>query len=119
MSVSKRTSGKKPPAEFWSKVLAAPKVKRILERRGFSPEGFQRDYEADTSRGPRMPKRPGRDQLDAVEAFQQSGDFEALKRALSTDSSAVANSTLRRVVQFKALGGVKTVRRRSGATDSP
>ena len=42
-----------------------------------------------------------------------------LKQALSTDSSAVANSTLRRVVQFKALGGVKTVRRRSGATDSP
>jgi hypothetical protein len=119
MAAPKRTSEKKPPAEFWSKVLAAPKVKRILERRGFSAEAFQRDYEADTSRGPRMPKRPGRDQLDAVEAFQRSGDFEALKRALSTDSSAVANSTLRRVVQFKALGGVKTVRRRLGATDSP
>ena len=111
MAGSKRTSGKKSPAEFWSKVLAAPKVRRILEKRGFSPEAFQRDYEADTSRGPRSPKRPSRGQIDAVEAFQRSGDFEALKRALSTESSAVANSTLRRVVQFTALGGVKTVRR--------
>ncbi len=115
MAVSKRTSGRKAPEEFWSKVLAAPKVKRILEKRGFSPEAFQRDYEADTSRGSRTPKRPSRNQIDAVEAFQRSGDFEALKRALSTDSSAVAYSTLRRVVQFKALGGVKTVRRQSGA----
>jgi hypothetical protein len=112
MAVSKRTGGRKAPEEFWSKVLAAPKVKRILEKRGFSPEAFQRDYEADTSRGSRTPKRPSRSQIDAV---QRSGDFEALKRALSTDSSAVANSTLRRVVQFKALGGVKTVRRQSGA----
>jgi hypothetical protein len=115
MAVSKRSGGRKAPDEFWSKVLAAPKVKRILEKRGFSPEAFQRDYEVDTSRGPRVPKRPSRGQIDAVEAFQRSGDFEALKSALSTESSAVANSTLRRVVQFKALGGVKTVRRQSGS----
>ena len=114
---ARRTSSKKSPEEFWSKVLAAPKVKRILENRGFSPEAFQRDYEADTSRGPRTPKRPNRAQIDAVEAFQQSGDFEALKRALNTGSSAVANSALRRVVQFMALGGVKTVRRRAGARE--
>ncbi len=119
MAVSRLTSGKKPQGEFWSKVLAAPKVRRILERRGFSPEAFQRDYEADTSRGPRVPKRPVRVQIDAVEAFQQTGDFEALKHSLSTESSAVANSALRRVVQFKAMGGVKTVRRRSSVTDSP
>ncbi len=55
MAVSKRTGGRKAPEEFWSKVLAAPKVKRILEKRGFSPEAFQRDYEADTSRGSRTP----------------------------------------------------------------
>ena len=114
MAVAKQSGGKKSPEEFWSKVLAAPKVKRILEKRGFNPEAFQRDYEADTSRGPRAPKRPAKTQIDAVEVFQQSGDFEALKRALSTESSAVANSALRRVVQFKALGGDKTVRRRSG-----
>jgi hypothetical protein len=118
MAGSKRTSGKKSPEEFWSKVLAAPKIKRILEKRGFSPDAFQRDYEADTSRGPRLPKRPSRAQLDAVEAFQRSGDFEALKKALGTESSAVANSALRRVVQFQATGGVKTVRRRSGTRDA-
>lgn len=117
MAASK-SSGKKTPEEFWSKVLAAPKVKRILEKRGFSPEAFQRDYEADTSRGPRSPKRPSRLQIDAVEAFQRSGDFDALKESLGTKSSAVANSALRRVVQFKALGGVKTVRRRTGSRDS-
>ena len=117
MAGSKRTASKKTSAEFWSKVLAAPKVKRILEKRGFSPDAFQRDYEADTSRGPRLPNRPSRIQLDAVEAFQQTGDFEVLKKALGTDSSAVANSALRRVVQFQAMGGVKTVRRRSGKQD--
>jgi hypothetical protein len=50
--------------------------------------------------------------MDAVEAFQQSGDFEGLKTALGTNSAAVANSALRRVLQYKARGGVKTLRRR-------
>jgi hypothetical protein len=111
--VAQRRSGKKSSEEFWSKVLAAPKVKRILEKRGIDVEAFRRDYEADTSRGPRTPKRPSKQQMDAVEAFQKTGDFEALKRSLDTESAAVANSALRRVLQFKALGGVKTVRRRT------
>jgi hypothetical protein len=114
MAAHKR-SGRKTPEEFWSKVLAAPKVKRILEKRGFDPEAFRRDYEADTSRGPRSPKRPNKQQMDAVEAFQRTGDFEALKVTLGTERAAVANSALRRVLQFKALGGVKTVRRRGGS----
>ena len=114
MATHKR-SGRKSSEEFWSKVLAAPKVKRILEKRGFDPEAFRRDYEADTTRGPRVPKRPNKQELDAVEAFQRSGNFEALKVSLGTQSSAVANSALRRVLQFKALGGVKTVRRRGGS----
>jgi hypothetical protein len=99
--------------EFWTKVLSAAKVKRILEKRGFNPEAFRRDYEADTSRGPRVPKRPNKAEMDAVEAFQRSGDFDALKEALGARSAAVANSALRRVLQFKAGGGVKTIRRRS------
>jgi hypothetical protein len=102
----------KTPEEFWSKVLSAPKVKRILEKRGFNAEAFRKDYEADTSRGPRTPKRPSKEQMDAVEAFQQTGDFEGLKTALGTNSAAVANSALRRVLQYKARGGVKTLRRR-------
>ena len=113
-----RKTGQKSSEEFWSKVLSAPKVKRILEWRGFSPEGFRKDYEADTSRGPRSPKKPGRAEMDAVEAFQDSGDFESLKVALGTKSAAVANSALRRVLQFKARGGVKTIRRRSADSAS-
>jgi hypothetical protein len=104
----------KDPADFWARVLSAAKVKRVLQKRGFDPEAFRRDYEADTSRGPRVPKRPSKLELDAVETFQRTGDFEALKRGLGTRSSAVANSSLRRVVQFQALGGVKTIRRRVG-----
>lgn len=111
MVVEKRTK-QKSPEEFWSKVLAAPKVKRILQKRGFDPEAFRRDYEADSSRGPRTPKRPSKQQMDAVEAFQRTGDFDVLKSSLETESAAVANSALRRVLQFKALGGVKTVVRR-------
>ena len=104
------------PEDFWSKVLSAAKVRRILRQRGFDPEAFRRDYEADNTRGVRAPKRPSKQELEAVEAFQGSGDFEALKRALDTRSSTVANAALRRVVQFQATGGVKTIRRaRSGA----
>jgi hypothetical protein len=106
------TKKSKNPDEFWSKVLSAAKVKRILRKRGFDPEAFRRDYEADASRGPRGPKRPSKTEMDAVEAFQKTGDFDALKRALDTTSAAAANSALRRVVQFQAHGGVKTVRRR-------
>jgi hypothetical protein len=112
---AKRKSRKKTPQEFWTKVLAAPKVKRILEKHGIKPDAFQRDYEADSSRGPRAPKRPTRAQIDAVEAFQKTGDFESFKKSLSTTSSTVANSALRRVVQFKAIGGTKPPRRRGGA----
>ena len=50
--------------------------------------------------------------MDAVGAFQKTGDFDALKRALGTTGAAAANSALRRVVQFEAHGGVKPVRRR-------
>ena len=102
----------KNPDELWGKVLSAAKVRRILRRRGFDPEAFRRDYEADTSRGPRGPKRPSKTEMDAVEAFQKTGDFDALKRALDTTSAAAANSALRRVVQYQAHGGGKTVRRR-------
>jgi hypothetical protein len=50
--------------------------------------------------------------MDAVGAFQKTGDFDALKRSLGNAGVAAANSALRRVVQFQAHGGVKTVRRR-------
>ena len=113
MAIPIQQRGPKSAEEFWSKVLSAPKVKRILERQGVSPEIFRREYEADTSRSARRPRVPSRQQIDAVEVFQRSGDFEHLKQALGTRSSAVANSALRRVLQYKAQGGVKTIRRRN------
>ena len=109
----------KTSEEFWGGVLSGPKVKRILERRGFSPDAFRKDYESDTSRAPRRVKAPSRTEIDAVEGFQKTGDFEALKRSLGVRSSAVANSVLRRVLQYKAQGGVKTIRRRAGAPATP
>ena len=72
------TQESKDPGEFWGKVLSASKVKRVLRKRGFDPEAFRRDYEADTSRGPRGPKRPSKTEMDAVGAFQKTGDFDAL-----------------------------------------
>lgn len=114
------TRREKTAEEFWGSVLSGPKVKRILEQRGFSPEAFRRDYEADNSRAPRRVRAPSRAEIDAVEAFQKSGDFEQLKRTLQTRSASVANAALRRVVQYQARGGVKTIRRRSTApTASP
>lgn len=101
----------KDPGDFWGKILSAARVKRILRKRGFGPEAFRRDYEADTSRGPRGFKRPSKTELDAVEAFQKNGDFEALKRTLDAASAAAASSVVRRVVQFQARAGARTGRR--------
>ena len=109
----------KDPEEFWGSVLSGPKVRRILEKRGFSPDAFRRDYEADRTRAPRKVRAPSRAELDAVEAFQKSGDFEQLKRSLTTRSATVANAALRRVVEYQARGGVKTIRRRPEPTPLP
>jgi hypothetical protein len=110
-------AGKQSTQDFWSKMLSAAKVKRILEKRGFAPAAFRSDYEADTSRGPRVPRRPTKQELDSVESFQKTGDFEAFRSALGGVSANAANAALRRVMQFKALGGVKTVRRRGGSVE--
>jgi hypothetical protein len=109
----------KTAEEFWGSVLSGPKVKRILERRGFSPDAFRKDYEADNSRAPRRLRAPNRAEIDAVEAFQKTGDFEQLKRSLATRSAAVASAALRRVVQYQAQGGVKTIRRRAAPPPAP
>ncbi len=95
------TKGKK---EFWSKyTLSASKVKRILEKQGVNIAGFQHDYETERDRSyyNYKPRKVSQTQIDAVEAFQQDGDFEALRRALH-QNSAIATSTVRRVIQHKA-----------------
>jgi hypothetical protein len=98
--------------DFWSKMLAARKVRRILEKRGFDAEAFRKDYELDTNRGPRKASKPSEKEINAVEGFVKSGDYEKLLDRLDTESRPKADSALRRVLTWKGQGGVKTIRRR-------
>jgi len=101
--------------DFWTKMLSAAKVKRILEKRGFDPDAFRKDYLADTNRGPRKASKPTDKEINAVEAFLKSGDYDGYLRALETKSRPKADSALRRVVAWRSQGGVKTIRRKAAA----
>lgn len=109
------TRKKDTTRDFWSKMLSARKVKRILEKRGFDPDAFQKDYEADTNRGPRRASKPSDLEINAVEGFLKSGDYEKFMEHLQTGSRPKADSALRRVVAWKGQGGVKTIRRRANS----
>lgn len=110
MAVRRKASSK----DFWSKMLSAQKVKRILEKRGFDAEAFRRDYESDTHRGPRRASKPSDREINAVEGFLKSGDYPALLSALNTKSRPKADAAIRRVVAWKGQGGgAKTTRRKS------
>ncbi len=98
--------------DFWSKMLSAQKVKRILEKRGWDAEAFRKDYESDTNRGPRRATRPSDREINAVEAFLKSGDYPQLLSALSTRSRPKADAAIRRVVAWKGQGGTKPARRK-------
>lgn len=106
-------AARKSTKDFWEKLLSAAKVKRILEKRGFDPEAFRKDYEADTQRGPRKAARPSDKEIDAAESFLKDGDYGAFQKSLGTNSRTKADSTLRRVIAWKGQGGVKTVRRKA------
>ncbi len=109
MTAKKQASQK----NFWSKMLSAHKVKRILEKRGFDSEAFRRDYESDTDRGPRKASKPSDSEINAVENFLKTGDYPQFMTQLSTKSRPKADAAIRRVVAWKGQGGVKTIRRRS------
>ena len=109
MAAKKAGSGK----NFWTKMLSAQKVKRILEKRGVDVEAFRRDYESDTNRGPRRASRPSDKEINSVEAFLKTGNYEGLMTALGTKSRPKADAAIRRVVAWKGQGGVKTTRRKS------
>lgn len=111
MAARKKTGSK----DFWSKMLSAHKVKRILERNGVDAEAFRRDYESDTNRGPRRAARPADREITAVEAFLKSGDYPNLLSALGTKSRPKADAAIRRVVAWKGQGGVKSVRRKASS----
>ncbi len=99
--------------DFWTKMLSAQKVKRILEKRGVDAETFRKDYEADTNRGPRKAMRPSDREINAVDAFLKSGDYPQLLSALNTKSRPKADAAIRRVVAWKGQGGTKGKGRRS------
>jgi hypothetical protein len=105
-------AAKRSGKDFWTKMLSAAKVRRILETRGFDAEAFQKDYLADTNRGPRKATKPSDKEISAVEAFLKNGDYEAYLRALDTQSRPKADSALRRVVAWQSQSGTKSSTRR-------
>lgn len=107
---ARKKAGKK---DFWSKMLSAHKVKRILEKRGFDADAFRRDYESDTNRGPRRATRPSDREVNSVEGFLKTGDYQGLMSALGTQSRPKADAAIRRVVAWKGQGGGKPVKRRA------
>jgi hypothetical protein len=109
MAAKSSSSGNK----FWTKMLSAQKVKRILEKRGFDPESFRKNYESDTNRGPRRASRPSDKEVNSVEAFLKTGDYPGLMTSLGTKSRPKADAAIRRVVAWKGQSGVDTKRRKS------
>jgi len=109
MAAKRSSSGK----NFWTKMLSAQKVKRILEKRGLDPEAFRKNYESDTNRGPRRASRPSDKEVNSVEAFLKTGDYPGLMTSLGTKSRPKADAAIRRVVAWKGQGGVKKRRRKS------
>lgn len=108
MAIKKKASRK----DFWTKMLSAHKVKRILEKRDMDPDAFRRDYESDTNRGPRKASRPSDREISSVEGFLKTGDYQDLMNALGTKSRPKADAAIRRVVAWRGQGGVKPVRRK-------
>ena len=109
MAAKGASSGNK----FWTKMLSAQKVKRILEKRGMDPESFRKNYESDTNRGPRRASRPSDKELNSVATFLKTGDYPGLMTSLGTKSRPKADAAIRRVVAWKGQGGVKAKRRKS------
>lgn len=99
---------------FWeeSRLLSSAKVKRILEKRGFDPNAFARDYLEDRSRAPRGANRaPTKAQIDAVKAFLKEGDVEQLKERLRVKTPAAALNVVAAVNKYLSEGGVVAIRR--------
>jgi hypothetical protein len=108
MAIKKKASSK----EFWSKMLSAHKVKRILEKHEFDAETFRRDYESDTNRGPRKAARPSDREIGSVEGFLKTGNYPEFMTALGTKSRPKADAAIRRVVAWRGQGGTKAVKRK-------
>ncbi len=107
---SSRRSDSERIQDFWDKPLSGQKVKRILQRRGFDANAFKKDYLEDRSRVSKI-TAPSAKTWDTVEVFQKDGDLDALMEKLDLKTPAAANNVIRRVIQYKAQGGKKVIRR--------
>lgn len=96
--------------DFWSRMLSASKVRRVLERRGFSPEAFVKDYLEDHSRAPRGLRRPEKREIDAVAQYHRDWDINGLMARLRVKTKTSALTTVDRVMRWQARTGTKKAR---------
>lgn len=96
---AKKSRAKADP-DFWTKMLSASKVKRVLERRGFDPEAFRKDYESDNTRAPRSSLRPSAREIEAVAEYQRDWDVKALMARLNVKTKASALVVVDRVMRW-------------------
>jgi hypothetical protein len=86
-------------SQMWSR----RKVLRIAESFGADPIEFEKRYREDTSR--RAPLRePSKQEIDAVEIWEEEHDFKTLMDSLGAGNRAAANNVIVRVLEWKARG---------------
>ncbi len=86
-------------SQMWSR----RKVLRIAESFGADPIEFEKRYREDTSR--RTPlKEPTKQEIAAVEIWEEEHDIKTLMNALGASNRAAANNVIVRVLEWKARG---------------
>lgn len=105
----KSTRRKRDEIPFWERMLSGQKIERVLSKMGADTSLFQKEYLADTSRVRGTHVDPA--EWDAVAVFEKSGDLNALMERLSLKTTQSANNVIRRVIQARARGETKVVRR--------
>ena len=94
-----RKAGSSPKPQ---KLLSEGKVLRVLASMGVDPAKFKKLYEqAPVQRGRGM-REPDAREVKAVEEFQKTGDFAALRKALGNKPTQIATAAVTRVIAFQA-----------------
>ena len=86
---------------FISKTLSAAGVERALRAMGVSVDDFKEAYHKNGGRRSRY-AAPTREEVAAVEAFQETGDLAALRKMLGGCGQNKAYATVARVVAHQA-----------------
>jgi hypothetical protein len=93
---------RKAAATKAQKLLSESKVLRVLESMGVDPAKFRKAYEQEPSRRGRGMREPEPREIKAVEEFQKTGDFGALRKALGNKPAQIATAAVARVIAFRA-----------------